>query len=47
MAGVYGVPEFEFVTIPHPIASLGPDEIAASVREAVGAVVRILTGAPA
>jgi hypothetical protein len=47
MAGVYGVPEFEFVTIPHPIASLGPDEIAASVREAVGAVVRIHTGAPA
>ena len=45
MAGVYGMPDFEFVTIRHPIASLGPDEIEASVRAAVGDVVRILTEA--
>jgi hypothetical protein len=45
MAGVYGMPDFEFVTIPHPIASLGPDEIEASVSAAVGEIVRILTGA--
>jgi hypothetical protein len=44
MAGVYGVPDFEFVTIPHPIASLGPVQIEASVREAIPDVVRILIG---
>lgn len=46
MAGVYGVPDFEFVTIPHPIASLGPAEIEANVRDALPEVVRILTGRP-
>jgi hypothetical protein len=46
MAGVYGVPDFEFVTIPHPIASLGSAEIEANVRDALPEVVRILTGRP-
>ena len=45
MADVYGVPDFEFVTIPHPIASLGPAEIDANVQAVIAAVVRILTGA--
>lgn len=45
MADVYGVPGFEFVTIPHPIASLGPREIEANVRPVIDAVARILTGA--
>jgi len=45
MADVYGHPEFEFVTIPHPIASLGPEEIEANVRPIVADVVRILVGA--
>jgi hypothetical protein len=45
MADVYGVPEFEFVTIPHPIASLGPGEIEAGVRPVIAEVIRILTGA--
>jgi hypothetical protein len=45
MADVYGMPDFEFVTIPHPIASLSPDQIAANVRPALAEVVRILTGA--
>jgi len=45
MADVYGVPEFEFVTVPHPIASLGPAEIEANVGGVVGEVVRILVGA--
>jgi hypothetical protein len=31
------------VTIPHPIASLGPAEIEASVRPVIDEVVRILT----
>ena len=43
MADVYGVPDFEFVTIPHPIASLSPEEIERGVRPIVGDVVRILT----
>jgi hypothetical protein len=46
MADVYGVPDFDFVTIPHPIASLGPAEIDANLREVVSDVVRILMGAP-
>ena len=46
MADVYGVPDFEFVTIPHPIASLGPAEIEANMRDVVSDVVRILMGAP-
>jgi hypothetical protein len=46
MAGVYGLPDFDFVTIPHPIASLGPAEIETNMREVVSDVVRILTGRP-
>ena len=45
MAGVYGLPDFEFVTIPHPIASLGPSQIEANVRPLIADVVRILTHA--
>ena len=45
MADVYGLPDFEFVTIPHPIASLTPAHIEANARPAVAAVARILTGA--
>ena len=45
MADVYGCPGFEFVTIPHPIASLGPEEIEANVRQVIPDVVRILVGA--
>jgi hypothetical protein len=43
MADVLGHPDFEFVTIPHPIASLGPTEIETNLRQVVGDVVRILT----
>jgi hypothetical protein len=42
MADVYGMPEFEFVTIPHPIASLGPAEIEANVTPVIADIVRIL-----
>ena len=45
MADVYGVPDFEFVTIPHPIASLTPAQIEANVRPVIAEVVRILVGA--
>jgi hypothetical protein len=46
MADVMGHPDFEFVTIPHPIASLGAAEIETNVREVVADVVRILTKRP-
>jgi hypothetical protein len=45
MAGVYGMPDFVFVTIPHPIASLGPAEIGTNVATVMAEVVRILVGA--
>jgi hypothetical protein len=45
MADVYGLPDFEFVTIPHPIASLTPAQIERSVQPVIAEVVRILIGA--
>jgi hypothetical protein len=45
MAHVLGHPDFEFVTIPHPIASLTPAEIETAVRQIIGDVARILVGA--
>ena len=44
MADVYGVPDFQFVVIPHPIASLSPTQIEANVEPVIADVVRILTG---
>ena len=45
MADMYGLPDFEPVMIPHPIASLSQAEIDANVRPVIAAVVRILKGA--
>jgi hypothetical protein len=45
MADVMGHPDFQFVTIPHPIASLTAAEIETAVRPAIADVVRILTQA--
>jgi hypothetical protein len=45
MADVLGHPDFEFVTIPHPVAGLTPPEIEATVQSVLGDVVRILTRA--
>ncbi len=45
MAEMYGLPGFEPVMIPHPIASLGRAEIEANVAAAIADVVRILLGA--
>ena len=45
MADMYGLPAFETVMIPHPIASLSRTEIEANVREVIADVVRVLTGA--
>jgi hypothetical protein len=44
MADVYGVPDFRFVVIPHPIASLSPSQIEVNVKPVIADVVRILTG---
>jgi hypothetical protein len=42
MAQAYGFPGFEYVTIRHPIASLGEEEIEARVRDALPEILRIL-----
>jgi hypothetical protein len=42
MAKAYGFPGFEFVTVPHPIASLDEAQIQARVRDVLPALLRIL-----
>jgi hypothetical protein len=42
MARSYGFPGFEYVSIPHPVASLTVEQIRAGVREFMPDVVRIL-----
>ena len=44
MADMYGLPDFEPVMIPHPIASLTKAEIEANVSEVIADVVRVLMG---
>jgi hypothetical protein len=42
MAKAYGFPGFEFVTVPHPVASLDEAQIRARVRDLVPEMLRIL-----
>ena len=42
MAKAYGFRGFEFVTVPHPIASLDEAQIQARARDVLPAVLRIL-----
>jgi hypothetical protein len=42
MAQVYGFPGFEFVTVPHPVASLDVAQIRARVADVMPGVLRIL-----
>jgi hypothetical protein len=42
MAGVYGFPGYQFATVPHPVASLGEEEIRSRASEALPDVLRIL-----
>ncbi len=42
MAKAYGFPGFEFVTIPHPIASLSVEQIRERVRGLMPDLLRIL-----
>jgi hypothetical protein len=48
MAELWGVPEFRFVMIPHPLATLTPAEIERRAEELVGKVLGLLQqGQPA
>jgi hypothetical protein len=42
MAGVYGFPGFQFVTVPHPIASLDAEQIRTRAKDVLPDVLRIL-----
>jgi hypothetical protein len=42
MAEAYGFPGYEFVTVPHPVASLDDEQIQARVRDVLPEVLRIL-----
>jgi len=42
MAKVYGFPAYEFVTMPHPLASLDQEQIDFRARELIPDVLRIL-----
>jgi hypothetical protein len=42
MAKTYGFPGYEFVTVPHPIASLDERQINERARDVLPHVVRIL-----
>lgn len=41
-AAVYGAAEFEFVTVPHPLASLDREQIRERVEAAMPEILRIL-----
>lgn len=42
MAEMYGFPGYEYVALPHPIASLSEEQIRARVSDALPEVLRIL-----
>jgi hypothetical protein len=42
MAKVYGFPGFEFVTVPHPLASLDEAQLRARAADVLPGVLRIL-----
>ena len=42
MAELWGVPEFRFVMMPHPLASLTPPDIERRADELVGKVLALL-----
>ena len=42
MAKVYGFPGYEFVTVPHPLASLDRDQIETRAVGVLPAVLRVL-----
>lgn len=42
MAGLWGVPEFSFVMMPHPLASLTPELIEQRAGQLIAHIVRLL-----
>lgn len=46
MAKVYGFPGYQFVTMPHPLASLDEQQIQARARALLPDVLRILGAEP-
>ncbi len=46
MGRVLGADGYPFVTIPHPISSATPDQLAAAARDAARACVELLTTRP-
>jgi hypothetical protein len=42
MAALWGVPDFRFVMMPHPLASLTPDAIKTRADDLVPEVIRLL-----
>ena len=42
MARTWGLPEFKFLTMPHPIANLSPEQLDQRAAEIVPEVVRLL-----
>lgn len=42
MARTWGLPEFKFLTMPHPIANLSPEQLDRRAAEIVPEVVRLL-----
>lgn len=42
MAGLWGVPDFSFVMMPHPLASLTPEMIESRAEELISDVLRLL-----
>ncbi len=48
MAELWGVPDFRFVMMPHPLASLTPDDVERRAGELVGKILNLLQqGQPA
>ncbi|MEQ8194239.1 MAG: hypothetical protein RIB59_07100 [Rhodospirillales bacterium] len=48
MAELWGVPDFRFIMIPHPLASLTPDMVEQRADDLVGKVLKLLQeGQPA
>jgi len=48
MAELWGVPDFRFVMMPHPLASLTPDDVDQRAGELVGKILNLLQqGQPA
>ncbi len=44
MARILGIPDYPFVTVPHPLGSLKPDEVKERARMALPQIIEILLG---